>query len=77
MQLPQWQWQKSGQKSETSKRLFNNITNAGTELTSYYDIQKQHYGLISLPLKDIMEHGTLKYVHQYMVNNNSNSSVSI
>ena len=31
------------------------------EFTSCYDIQMKQYGLVSLPLKDIMEHDTLKY----------------
>ena len=73
----EWQFLLSvlhSQKSEIRKCLFDDITIADMELTSCYDIEMQHYGLVPLPFKDIMEHGTLKYMHQYLLNTNFSSS---
>ena len=64
------------QKSEIRKLLFNNITIECMQLASYSDIHMKQNGLVSLPLKDNKADGTLKYIHQHLVNNNFNSSVS-
>ena len=71
-------WKSWNQISDISNQetLRDNITITHMELKSYYDIQMQHYGLVSLPLKYIVEHDALKYIHQHLVKNNFIFSVS-
>ena len=57
--------------SEKSENIYS-ILIAYMELTSFYDIQMWFYGLV----QNITQHGTLKCIHQYLVNSNFNSSLN-